>query len=187
MLAKMSPVVQFLKQAGRHAYNVVRWCAYEFLPWSVRNTVSARVTDFCRLLGFVTIVSLMMFQTRGIALTRLSDAWYVWVLDGILAILIGNVVKECAIWLGARITNWFGVDFYRRGVTLGGNSFSEVIHTDGTWRRCEYSDQETICEWTDRFGAINRTVTAPRQELRRAWGRGSPKSDEVRKRSSGPR
>jgi hypothetical protein len=79
----------------------------------------------------------------------------------VLAILIGNVVKECAIWVSARIANSFGVNFYRQGVMLNGKSFTEVIRSDGTWRRCEFSERETVCEWTDRFGAISRSVTAP--------------------------
>ena len=167
----MVSFARFLKNLARHAYNVARWLAYEFLPISVRNTLSSRLADLCRLLGFVTIVSLMIFETGALARSAMPDVWYVWVLDVILAILVGNIVKECAIWVSARIANSLGINFHRKGVMLSGKSFSEVIRSDGTWRRCEFSERETVCEWTDRFGAITRSVTGPRRGFRRAWGR----------------
>ncbi len=97
----------------------------------------------------------------------LADAWYVWILDVILAVLIGNVVKECAIRVSARVANAFGVDFYRRGLMLDGRAFREVVRADGTWRRCEFGDQETICEWTDSFGACSRSVSPLRRRAYR--------------------
>ena len=156
----------FLKNIGRHGHNVGRWLACEFLPLSVRNTLSSRLTDLGRLLGFVTIVSVILFGTRGFAHAPLSEVWYAWVFGSIVAILLGNLVKECAIWVSARIANAFGVDFYRRGVMLDGTSFREVLRSDGTWRRCEFRDRETVCEWTDAFGACSRSVSGPRRRIK---------------------
>ena len=153
---------RLLRGMGVQGCNVLRWLAYEFLPMSVRNTLSSRVVDFCRLLAFATIVSLTMFETRAFALHDLRTEWPVAILDVLLAILIGNIVKECAIWISARIANSLGVNFHRRGVMLNGKRFSELFRADGTWRRCELGQGETICEWTDRFGACSRSVTGPR-------------------------
>ena len=155
------PLPRLLKNVGVRGCNVLRWLAYEFLPMSVRNTLSSRLTDFCRLLAFATIVSLTMFETRALALHDLRTEWPVWILDVVLATLIGNVVKECAIWVSARIVNSLGIDFRRRGVMLNGKRFSELFRADGTWRRCEFGHGQTICEWTDRFGACSRSITGP--------------------------
>lgn len=162
----VAPVALLIKRAGKFVFHVLRWFAYEFLPVTLRTTVSSQVLNACRLLAFVTIVWLMMFQTRGLTL---RGEWYAWALDALLAILIGNLVKECAIWVGARVVNSFGVDFHRQGFMLNGNSFSEVIRADGTWRRCEFSEHETVCEWIDTFGKSSRSVSGPRGDLRKAW------------------
>ena len=176
------PLVRLLKSIGTLAFNTLRWFAYEFVPMSVRNTLSSRVIDLCRLLAFVTIVSLMIFETRAFALSEWRTGWPVWVLDGILAILIGNIVKECAIWMSARLANAFGVNFHRRGVMLNGRRFSEVFRSDGTWRRCEFGDRETICEWTDRFGACSRSVSGARLEFQKVRVRASIRKAVLRKR-----
>ncbi len=169
------PLVRLLKSTGVHGLNVLLWFANEYLPISVRNTMSSRVLDLCRLIAFLTIVALMMFETRAAAFHELRIDWFVFVLDGILAILVGNIVKECAIWVSARIANSLSVNFYRRGVMLNGKRFSEVFRSDGTWRRCEFGDRETVCEWTDRFGAISRSVTGPRLECQKARRAGAGK------------
>jgi len=161
----MFAVLNLLKQAGGVVFNAPRWFVAEFVPLARGNTVSARITDLCRLLGLGSIVGIMAFETRGLALLDVQRFWPVWLLDGVLAILIGNIVREVAIWLGVRIVNAFGAGFYRRGMMLDGTPFTEVFHPDGTWRRCEYPDGETICEWTDRFGACHRSVTRARSSV----------------------
>jgi len=162
----MFSLAHLLKSSSRRSYNVVRWLVSEFLPFSVRNTLSSRLTDLCRLLGLATIVSLMLFGTRGLTDAPLSEVWCAWVFGAIVSIALGNLVKECAIWISARVVNSFCIDFYRRGVTLDGKAFREVFRADGTWRRCEFSDLQTICEWTDQFGACNRSISGPRRALR---------------------
>ena len=139
-------------------YNAIRWLASEFLPMSVRNTVSSRLADLCRLLGFVTLILVFAFATGGFAAARTPTAWGQWLLDGIVALLIGNVVKECALVVCIRIVNALGRNFYRKGVRLNGTPFRETFNADGSWRRCEYAPGETVCEWTDTFGACNRST-----------------------------
>jgi hypothetical protein len=158
-------LAHLLKGIGSYGYNAARWVTCEFLPTG-RNTMSSRVTDLCRLLGVATITLIMVFETRGLAADALGTRWPVWLLDSILAILIGNLVKETTLWLGARLVNAFGADFYRKGVMLDGKAFTEILHPDGTWRRCEFGDSETTCEWTDRFGACYRSVTRQRTPAR---------------------
>jgi len=160
----MIPLARFMKNVVTHGYYVVRWCASEFLPMATRSTLSSRLAEFCRLLGLVTIVLIMAFETDGFATKGLPGTRLAWVLDGIVAILIGNVAKEFAIAVCSRVMNWLGLDFYRKGVMLNGRVFSEIVRSDGTWRRCEFGKRETVCEWTDRFGACNRSVTGPRLE-----------------------
>lgn len=152
-----------LKYAGGFVYNAVRWLAAEFLPGG-RNTVSSRVTDLCRLLGLATIALIMKFETQALAAEHLASQWPVWLLDAALALLMGNLVKEVTTWLGARIVNTLGADFYRKGFMFNGAPFTEIFHPDGTWRRCEFGAHETICEWTDRFGTCHRSVRRPRTE-----------------------
>jgi hypothetical protein len=143
----------------RWAFHALRWFVYEFLPFSVGSTVSSRVLHFSRLLAFVSGTLILIFETRGLGASGLQGERYlVWVLDATLALLIANLVKECAIWVGARALNAFNVDFHRKGVMLNGRSFSETLHSDGTWRRCESGDGEIVCERMDRFGACSRSV-----------------------------
>src|SRR5690348_7831677 len=118
----MSPpsFLNLLRSVGRSGYNLLHWLAQEFLPLPMNTTASSRVISLCRLLGLATIAAITVLCTRGLAHTRLSDDWYVWALAVILATLIGNIVKECAMAVCARIVNSLGIDFYRRGVTING-------------------------------------------------------------------
>jgi type IV secretory pathway VirB2 component (pilin) len=155
----MFSIVHALRTVAGAAYNAVRWCVSEFLPVSVRNTVSSRLTDLCRLLGFGTLILILAFETGGFASSGGSPpAWGQWLLDAIVAVLIGNLVKELALVLCVRIVNAMGRNFYRKGIRLNGTPFRETFHPDGSWRRCEYRAEETVCEWTDAFGACNRSI-----------------------------
>jgi hypothetical protein len=131
--------------------------------------LSSRVGDLCRLLGFGTIFVLMAWATSGLTDRQHESAWPVWILDGIVALLIGNVVKEFAFYLCARVVNSFGRNFYRKGVMLDGKTFNEVFRSDGTWRRCEFGMRETVCEWTDAFGACHKSVSAQGPKSRGAF------------------
>ena len=51
-----------------------------------------------------------------------------------------------------------------RSSVLDGREFREILRADGTGRRCEFGDEETICEWTDCFGACSRSVTRSRRD-----------------------
>jgi hypothetical protein len=150
-----------LKGIVRHGCDLARWLAQEFLPLSARATWSSRLTDLCRVLGAVTVASLILFTTRGFAHEPLSEVWYAWVFDVTLAVLMGSLVKEGATWICANLSNASGRDFHRRGVTLGGRAYREVFHADRTWRRSEYGDGETITEWTDRSGQYHRSISGP--------------------------
>ena len=110
----------------------------------------------CRLLGFITVIGTLVFETDGFATQGVARV--VWIPDAVVALLLGNLVKECAVYLCSRILNALGRDFYRRGVLFDGTPFSERFHADGTWRRFEYRPQHTVCEWTDNFGACYRRV-----------------------------
>ena len=72
------------------------------------------------------------------------------------AVLFGNVAKELAFDLAARLTLWRGRPFVRNGRTVGGKTFWEVQFTGGTWMRFETASRQVICEWTEPDGRCNR-------------------------------
>ena len=82
---------------------------------------------------------------------------------GLTAILFGNVAKEVAFDLYARIVLWSGRTFLRTGLTLAGNTYHEMQFTDGTWIRYEIGSEGTFCEWTEADGRCNRVAVQPRQ------------------------
>lgn len=71
------------------------------------------------------------------------------------AILLGNVTKEFAFDVFARLTLWSGRTFVRGGLTASGKTFWEVQFKDGTWMRCETESTQSIC------GRCNRLEVRP--------------------------
>jgi hypothetical protein len=72
------------------------------------------------------------------------------------AVLFGNIAKEFAFDLCARLILWSGRSFVRNGLTVGGKTFSEIQFRDGTWVRSETGSTGTFCEWRQQDGRCNR-------------------------------
>jgi hypothetical protein len=83
------------------------------------------------------------------------------------AILFGNVAKEFAFELCARLVNWSGRSFVRNGLTLGGNTYCEIQFSDGTWMRSEMGPAGTFYEWTEPDGRCSRIALLDRMSCPR--------------------
>ena len=153
--------MRILSHGFIRAYWASRWFAYEFLAIAVGRSPSAILTSSCRVLGIVVMLAIARISLSNGLTTGALNAATQCVFIGLVAILLGNLAKETAIDLGARVMNSLGRDFSRTGATLGGNVYRETLYSDGTWIRCESGPAGTVCEWTDTSGACNRIVTGP--------------------------
>lgn len=157
-MAAASAVLTYI---ANRIYGLVRWFAHEFLSIAIGLDASSILTSLCRLLGVAVIVAVVRISlSQGLAAGALAATTQC-AFVGVLAVSLGNLAKELAIDLSARVLAWFRRDLPRRGVTLDGKTYSETLYSDGTWIRCESSLAGTVCEWTDTSGACNRIVTGP--------------------------
>jgi hypothetical protein len=88
-------------------------------------------------------------------------------MSSVVALLIGNVVKECTFALSAQVVNGLGHPFFRRTRTLRGRVVSETYLPDGTWVRCETWKRGAAWEWTEQDGSCTR-VESPSMTVVRA-------------------
>jgi len=137
----------------RHA---LKWFAHEFLLLTIRPAAGSRVASVCRVIGCVVIVASLRVGLRGGLLPDTAAAVIQVAIASLTAILLGNVAKEFAFDLFARLTVWSGRTFVRTGLTSSGKSFWEAQFRDGTWMRCETQSTQAVCEWTQRDGRCNR-------------------------------
>lgn len=121
-----------------------------------RRSLSAVLGWLCHLSGTLSAVLLVRFSLgRGVgspvALAVLQVAMAV-----IVAVLIGNIVKECAFALAEGVVTTFGRPFFRKSMTITGRLVSEIWFPGGTWIRCETWRRGAACEWTERDGSCTR-------------------------------
>ena len=148
----------------RALYNLLRWIACELFWIGTRaNSVSAAVT-LCRLGGLSVVAGLVYFQLRGGLAAQPWMAGMQCALAALISILVGNLAKEVLLDVSARLMNYCGIDFTRRGFRIDGSAFTETLRSDGTWYRSISNATGTICEWTDTYGKCTRIITAPRTE-----------------------
>lgn len=142
-----------LPRAGLHA---LKWFVHEFVRLTIRPTAGSQLANLCRIIGcVVTVVSLRVALRDGL-LPNTTHAAIQLGFAGLTAILFGNVAKEFAFDLAARVTMCWGHAFIRNGLTVGGKSFWDIQFRDGTWMRCEKKYRQAICEWTEPDGRCNR-------------------------------
>ena len=143
----------------------LRWFFHEFFVLSPSFDLTGVLTLLCRVLGGATIAGVLYIEWHGAFFERdhivsLSYAG----LYLLLAVMIGNVVKELCFGFCEQLVNWWGRAFMRHGVLLDGTAYREIRRPDGTWMRCESAAERTVWEWTDRHGACHRIVsTTPRK------------------------
>ena len=159
----MINVLKFSSLRHARASTLVRWFAVEFFSIAFAFKPSSIVTNLGRLAGVAAMLVVVRVSiSPGLASGALTVMTQ-YVCIGALAILFGNVARELAIELGARVLGWSGREYRRTGVRLDGKIYTETLYPDGTWYRSERGPLGTVCEWTDRSGACNRIVTAPRK------------------------
>jgi hypothetical protein len=123
--------------------------------------LSSVLTSLCRIVGSVTIGGLLYVELHGAALGHnLIVCLSYGGLSLLLAVMIGNVVKELLFSFCEQLVNWCRKDFTRHGVLLNGTAYREIRRPDGTWIRCESAAEEgTVYEWTDTYGGCHRIVS----------------------------
>lgn len=85
----------------------------------------------------------------------------------LLAILIGNVVRECAFAVSESLVTACGQAFYRKSRTLSGRLVSEVWLPGGMWVRCETWRTGAFLTWTERDGSCTG-IEMPAMKVARA-------------------
>jgi hypothetical protein len=154
-------------EMAARALSWVRWFVHEFFAIALGLDASSIVTSLGRVAGVIVMygiarASLMQGLAPG-ALAAVTQCAFV----GTLAIVVGNIAKELAIDLGARVLGWCRREYRRDGVKPDGKTYSQTLYPDGTWFRSESGPAGTVCEWTDPSGACNRIVTGARKRAPR--------------------
>ena len=132
--------------------------AYEFLPLSMSTYGPPAITKLCRFSGCVTLLGVMRIGLSGPAPRSPYHSVLLIIALFLLAVALGNIVKEIAFALCAQLSNWAGFNFRRAGRTLGGTPFRDLQRSDGTWRHLERREREIVVEWTTRDGACRKRV-----------------------------
>jgi hypothetical protein len=138
------------------AFHALKWFVHEFFLLSLRPAAGSRLTSLCRITGCVVIVLSLHAELRNGLLPSTPAALIQVCVAVLTAVLLGNVAKEFAFDLCARLILWSGQSFVRSGLTVGGKTFWETQLRDGRWVRSEAGPTQTSCEWTQLDGRCNR-------------------------------
>lgn len=152
----MFAVESLLADLATGAFQVLKWFVHEFLLLTIRPAAGSRFANLCRVIGCVVIVASLRVELRDGLLPDTTAAIIQAGVASLTAILLGNIAKEFAFDLFARLTLWSGRTFVRNGLTVSGGTFWEVQFRDGTWIRCETASTQATCEWTEPDGCCNR-------------------------------
>jgi hypothetical protein len=121
----------------------------------------------CRLSGFAaTLLLVRLVLGRGLesplplAVVQVALAW-------IVALLIGNIVKEWAFALSEGVVTALGRPFVRKTVTISGRVLLEIGFPGGTWIRHERWRGGAAWEWSERDGSCTR-IESPAMTMVRA-------------------
>jgi len=158
----MDALAQSLRAGLTRLLWASQWFAREFLWIRFRPDASSILMSLCRMLGLAAILAILrLLLIAGLAPTLLGAACEL-AFAALVALFVGNVVKELAVEVCARAMATWQRDFSRTGLTLDGKIVRETLRADGTWIRCVTSEEGTVCEWTDRFGGCYQVVTGSR-------------------------
>jgi hypothetical protein len=142
-------------------YWLIRWFAWEFLALPHRGDLSSWLVAVSRVVGCGAIYGVLHVALSGGVAADFAAAAVQWISSIALALALGNVARECTASVAARLSVSLGREFRRKGATLNGRTYVEAFHADGTWMRCVIGPEDTVCEWTDSYGACNKVVTRP--------------------------
>jgi hypothetical protein len=157
----MSVVERLLTDVAAAGFHALKWFVHEFLLLTVRPAAGSRLAGLCRVIGCAAVVASLRVELRDGLLPNTTGAAIQLGVAVLTAILLGNVAKEFAFDVFARLTLWSGRTFVRSGLTASGKTFWEAQFRDGTWMRCETESTQSICEWTERDGRCNRLEVRP--------------------------
>jgi len=147
-----------LARAARCSGALLLWLSYEFLPLSLSSRHSATLIKVCRICGCATIASVVRICLTGPRPPSHSSAIALFGFVFLLAIAVGNIVKEMSFAFCGHFMNWAGFNFRRMGLTPCGAVFRELWRPDGTWRRLELRAGTITCEWTTPYGECHMRV-----------------------------
>jgi len=145
-----------MKSVAAGGAAALRWFVYEFLLLTILPAAGSRLAGLCRVTGCIVIVASLRAELQSGLVAGTAGAVIQVGVAGLTAILFGNVAKEFAFDLFARLTLWRGHAFVRDGVTMSGNSFREIQVRDGTWTRWVREATQATCEWTETDGRCRR-------------------------------
>ena len=149
------------RRAGLRVFWAVRWFAWEFLAISLRGDRSAIWVALSRVVGWLAICGVLHVALSGGVANDSFAAALQLTASAVLAIALGNLARECTVSVAAQLAVSLGREFWRKGATLDGRTYTEIFRIDGTWMRCVVGSDLTVCEWTDPYGACNKVVTRP--------------------------
>ncbi len=137
------------------------------------RSLSAVLGWLCRLSGTLSAVLLARLSLSDGLVSSPSLAVLQVAMAVIVAVLIGNMVKEFAFALAEGVVTTFGRPFFRKRMTVTGRLVSEIWFPGGTWIRCETWRKGSACEWTERDGSCTRiempAMTVVRAGPPRRW------------------
>jgi hypothetical protein len=135
-------------------------------------TLSLVLGAVCRLSGCAATLSLMYLMLRHLPESSAAAALQV-ALALVVAVFLGNVIKECAFALCETVVTALGRPFARKTVTVRGHLVSEVWLPGGSWIRSETWRGGAACTWTDSDGSYTRVqspaMTVERTTPQRTW------------------
>jgi hypothetical protein len=130
------------------------------LPIPFAASYSEILVALCRLLGCATIVGIIRVSVENSKGIGVPQTMVLAILVFVVAMTVGNLVKEVAIAICGIAVNSIGCNFYRKRLTLSGDRVNEVFKPDGTWDRYIINGSETIHEWTDEEGQCHREIAS---------------------------
>jgi len=145
-----------MKSVAAGGLAALKWLVYEFLLLAILPAAGSRLASLCRVTGCVVIVASLRAELQSGLVASTAGAVIQVAVAGLTSILYGNVAKEVAFDLCARLTLWRSRAFVRDGVTMRGNRFWEIQFRDGTWMRWERQGSQATCEWTETDGRCRR-------------------------------
>lgn len=134
-----------------------------------QKLVNAVLGLVCRFTGCITALLLLHVELQHGLASLPAMAVLQGITAGILAVLIGNVVKECSFDLSQHLMTALGYPFVRKSMKFIGRVMSEIEiwFPDGTWIRIETRHRSGALEWTDLDGSCTR-VEVPAMTVTRA-------------------
>lgn len=129
-------------------------------------SLSSVLGSVCRLSGCAaTLLILRVTLVRRLD-ASLPLAVLQLVLTMLVALLIGNIIKEWAFALTEGLVTAFGRPFVRKARAITGRMSTEIGFPDGTWIRHETWSGGAALEWTERDGSCSR-IESPAMTLAR--------------------